>query len=272
MNLLELWLSIVGITAVGIALVLISFGEIGPPWLKDYMRRFTRWTLTAPYPASFPPLVNCAVTRYGPAASCPGPGDLLVNAKQDLVNQLKTDAQCQSAAKTVYSKVTFGGLFDWFFTSPIKADQFLGYLQNVPTFFDGTRSTLDFHYAQCGGHTILCGKTGTNPPQTVKFQFAPPSTVTAITVTPSEPLQSFWQPTYTAPGPTDSGFGVGINPASLGVNIYNESNLFHEALHGFTGLDDQELQTSLGLPQSSDTTNISIYIKNNVLASCPTFR
>jgi hypothetical protein len=101
--------------------------------------------------------------------------------------------------------------------------------------------------------------------------------VTAVTVTPSEPLKSFWQPAYTPPGPADNGFGVGIDPSANrtgvpGANIQDESNLFHEALHGLTGLYDSDLLTDLGFGSGASPVNISIYIMNNVLDSCPSFR
>ena len=60
------------------------------------------WPLGGPTaipPLWFPPLDNCTVTTHGPATPCPGPGDLMQNAKQDLVNQLMTDSQCLTAAQ-----------------------------------------------------------------------------------------------------------------------------------------------------------------------------
>jgi hypothetical protein len=110
----------------------------------------------------------------------------------------------------------------------------------------------------------------TNPPQTVKDKFnSPGSTVTAITVTPSEPLKTFWRPEFTA-GLSDSGFGVGIDPTSSGINKSNEANLFHEALHGMTNLSDEQIYGKLSIGPPS--VNISIYIRDYVLNSCPTFR
>jgi hypothetical protein len=42
------------------------------------------------------------------------------------------------------------------------------------------------------------------------------------------------------------------------------------ALHGMTGLLDEDLYSRFSITGPSE--NISIYIKNNVLSSCPTFR
>jgi len=85
-------------------------------------------------------------------------------------------------------------------------------------------------------------------PLNVKQVFADTSDTTAITVTPSEPFKSFWQPAYQGPDPSYpndpryTGFGVGIDPSNNGVNIYNESNLFHEARADGSRnrLDDQQ--------------------------------
>jgi len=108
--------------------------------------------------------------------------------------------------------------------------------------------------------------------------------LTALTVTPSHPLKSFWQPEYTPPGtdPTTGkllyeGFGDGVDRSNFGVNIFNESNLFHEALHGFTNYIDQDLYgvspyngplPGVGPP----SVNISIYIKDKILSKCASFR
>jgi len=93
--------------------------------------------------------------------------------------------------------------------------------------------------------------------------FADTSDTTAITVTPREPFKSFWQRVYTPPNPSNdpnnTGFGIGISPGGNGVNIYNESILFHEVLHGMTALYED------GIPSS-------LQVKNSVLSACPSFR
>ncbi len=224
----------------------------------------------------FPPLKSCT-DKGGNCQGPLGPADLLWNAKADLVSQLANDQACSDAAKQyVFSKIPYG-----FFQSPIVGSDFISYVQGTRRFYDGPKSTLDEMYAKCGEDPWRINCTGYNPPRTVKQEFLPSSgtSITALTVSPSKPLKSFWQPEYTGPDPSDpndpkfTGFGVGIDPSASGVNIYNESNLFHEALHGITGYYDEDLQGLLpGLAKQSDSTNISIYIKNNVLSKCPTFR
>jgi hypothetical protein len=56
------------------------------------------------------------------------------------------------------------------------------------------------------------------------------------------------------------------------ANIFNESIIFHEALHGMTDKSDSSVQTLLDISHSSNTTNISIYIKDHVLQYCPSFK
>ena len=173
--------------------------------------------------------------------------------------------------------MTYGGIFDWFFTSPVNSSQFVGYLRRPRVFYDGPNSTFDYHAALCGERRTICTAPGFNPAQTIGFHFGDARGVTAVTITASEPLKSFWQPVYTPPGQNDNGFGVGIDPSANrggapGANIQNESNLFHEALHGLTGLYDADLLGDFGFPTGAATVNISIYIRNNVLNSCPSFR
>jgi hypothetical protein len=65
-----------------------------------------------------------------------------------------------------------------------------------------------------------------------------------------------------------------------GVNIYNESTLFHEALHGISGLYDTCvapntcLLAKFGFANTLTTpsVNISLAIETNVLFTCPSFR
>ena len=222
----------------------------------------------------FPPLTSCT-DKAGNCQGPLGPADLLWNAKADLVNQLTNDQTCSEAAKQyILGKIPYG-----FFQSPIVGSDFISYIQGTRRFYDGTKSTYDLKDAKCG-EALRINCTGYNPPRTVKQEFQPSSgtRITALTVTPSKPLKTFWQPAYTGPDPSDpndpnfTGFGVGIDPSRFGANIYNESHLFHEALHGITGYYDEDLQGLLGIAKQSDSTNISIEIKNKVLSKCPTFR
>ena len=216
----------------------------------------------------FPPLASC--TDKGGTCQGPlGPRDLLWNAKVDLVNQLKNDKACQDAAQSyVLSKLTDGDVNG----APITTKRLADYINQNPTFYDGSRSTQDFLYAKCGNGYYSFNCQGSNPPRIIKDMINDPSTqTTAIAVTPSFPFLSFWRPTYSPPqGDQDQGFGWGIDPNNYGANIFNESILLHEALHGLTGKDDLKIEGYLG--QTEPSLNISIYIKNNVLSKCPSFK
>lgn len=157
---------------------------------------------------------------------------------------------------------------------------FIWYLQNRSRFYDGTKSTLYMTDAVCGEVSFYepynifsnhfdCGGYGL-----VKDTFHDISMTTAVTVTPSYPLKVFWQPTYTPPPPHDTtGYGVGINPSNNGINLETESALFHEALHGSTGLMDGDLGGLFHVPDAIDHSyKLSMYIRDNVLKYCPSFR
>jgi len=225
---------------------------------------------TAVKEAWFPPLASCANAALN--LSCPQPGDLIWNSNQDLANQLNNDKACSDAAQQyVFSKFNDAN------GHAITAASFTRYILHQPGFYDPTRSTLDFKYAVCGDPGIITRfNCNDSPGHTVKGDFADNDTETALTVTPSYPFKSFWRPIFTPPTQqSDQGFGVGIDPSTVdphrfGVNIYNESALLHEALHGITGKYDEDLEPALGI--AAPSLNISIYIKNNVLSKCPTFR
>lgn len=216
------------------------------------------------------PLMTC--TDKALNLSCPQAGDLIWNAYKDVTAQLNTDSQCKSKAQNlVFSKFTGGDANGY----PITSVSFVSYISHQPGFYDGTKSTTPLGFALCGEgsfsfqlhHRANCnGAWGV----TIKDDFSN-LTNTVDTVTPSYPFKSFWRPSYTPPAPGQI-FGIGIDPSNNGVNISNESNFFHEALHGMTGLYDDQIQSTLGIPVSSDTSNISLYIRDNVLSQCPTFR
>jgi len=57
-----------------------------------------------------------------------------------------------------------------------------------------------------------------------------------------------------------------VDPSNSGANSRNQSLLFHEGLHGFTGRVDSDIQGALGLPEGASQ-NISDYIKEKRTAS-----
>jgi hypothetical protein len=226
-------------------------------------------------PNKYPPLPSCTGSLPTPK-DCPAAGDLVRNAYQDLVQQLSHDSLCRAKAQDwVFSKFTEGDSNGF----PIKTNDFLRYIDNNPQFLNGLKSTLTVKEATCG-EAVRADCTVTDPRE-LKDVFAQDKSVTASTVTPSWPLKIFWQSFYTKPTKnSDQGFGVGIDPSNNGksdpsnngANIYNESVLLHEALHGMTGKQDAQIQLILGLTGLASSENISIYIKNSVLGYCPSFK
>ena len=219
---------------------------------------------TADEAQRYPPLPRCSDRL---PLVCPTVGDRLWNAQQDLVNQLRNDASCRKAAEDwVFSKVTTGGLWG-FLEHPIDTLAFINYVAKTPRFYSGPTSSLDDKEAYCG-EVFRIDCSGTR--QKVRALFSGGDT-TAATVTPSNPLKIFWEPSYTPPANGSSSMGVGVDPGNYGVNISNESNLFHEALHGLTGKWDPAIASLLGVAYPPSE-NISIYIRDHVLSTCPTFR
>lgn len=228
---------------------------------------------TAVNQQEYPPLASCTNKMLQPPVSCPAPGDLIWNAMQDLTHQLNTDNRCSAAAQQSvfsYAQISNPSYFSRAGTVslPITPTNFASYLQNHPMFYDGTKSTLNYKEAKCGD-AVFRLNCGSAPGLTVGSEMNG-GTATAITVTPSAPFKSFWQPHYTPPAPKEV-FGVGLDPHNNGVNIFNESTLFHEALHGVTGLYDEDMY-SIFPNVSAPSENITIYIMNNILNKCPTFR
>ncbi len=182
-----------------------------------------------------------------------GPKDLLWNAKNDLVNQLQNDDACKAAAQQyLYTVLKVGGVLG-LFKHAIVNESFTGYIRNTSHFYNGTTSTLD---------SMQADGSGRNPAETVsQHWFYQGSTATAATVTPSYPLQTFWQPADATKSPGH----VGIDPTSYGMNLLNESTLLHEALHGYIGKDDRYIQEDLHtvdptLIVGAPSDNISLYI------------
>jgi hypothetical protein len=55
-----------------------------------------------------------------------------------------------------------------------------------------------------------------------------------------------------------------ISFANLGKNLGNEALIFHEALHGFTGLKDKALMIKLGIPVGSGESQTSCLIDSKI--------
>lgn len=206
----------------------------------------------------FPQLKSCNDDGVNP----PCPREAIFNALKDLTNKVSTKQACSAAAQTaVFSKFQDANGF------PMSTTGFLNYLQNrSPRFFDGTTSTWPFVNALCGPRpgfagfllsNVNCTFTAPGSGITIANEFASSNQPSAITQTPSYPLLVFFRPTD-------------IVLTSNGANVSNEALLFHEILHGITGLEDDALQSVLLGPSGvgQPTVNIDNYIETNVLGNC----
>jgi hypothetical protein len=207
----------------------------------------------------FPELKSC----QDPGGNCtkgPLPRDLLLNARSDLVSQLVPLSSCEQAAKTWVFDVVQFGLFG---TGRIDSSTYTSYLQNIQHFYDGTKSTLPSADlgVNCGFTTVAQCFFGAG-----SGTFA----VTNPTGNPKKPMISFWQPA----APTSSNNNVGLDPTNNGRNLSVESNLFHEAIHGYTGLVDGAIWQNLSAMDNSIVANtssykITLYVQKHVLSACP---
>ena len=225
----------------------------------------------------FPPLPSCT-DKGGNCQLALQPRDLLWNPNKHLISRLQqSNSTCSSAASTLLGKFT-----DTNTGSKLNAASLAAYLGDHVTFYNAVTSQAKMKWALCPeGHTrATCpGATQTveQAIEDIDPQLQVPTT-TAITVSPSHPLKSFWQPQFTpqrmhANGtpvfPLDEGFGVGIDPSNNGANIFNEAALFHEAIHGMSELYDNEIEQTLFGVAVGNPLRISINIKDKVLSSCP---
>ena len=207
----------------------------------------------------FPPLASCSDPFFKPPLRCPGPWQLVQNAKGDLIHELIVNQACRSAA-TLY---VFSKLLDAN-DVPLSADSFVRYLTGeAPRFYEGTQSSWPYANALCGPRSGFSGfvTQGVCRVQansiTIADQFASSDQPDAIAQTPSYPLLVFFRATT-------------LDDTNDGVNPTNEAREFHEALHGITGFDDDHLasillgQGAVGKP----TDLISKYINDHVLSVC----
>jgi hypothetical protein len=113
---------------------------------------------------------------------------------------------------------------------------FLSYLNTKrPLFYDGTTSTYCYNTLTSGATCFSSPFSWLNWLLTVAVEdkFAGDSSLDALTKTPGNPLFTFFRPSS-------------ILDASQGQNLGNEANIFHEALHGKTGLQDPQLLELFG--------------------------
>ena len=195
----------------------------------------------------FAQLVSCKDNTTANPLSCPQPKDAAFHAWWYL-KQRMTDSPTRIWDLTY---LVFNGTW--------KPGEFLNYLNlgAGPEFYDGEKSTVTLSDAQCGG---AAGRT-------VQTQFqmdngGPTCDMAAMScrLGSSQPLRTFFEPRA-------------ISFDNQGVTDGNIAMEFHEALHGFTGMDDWQLQGFLGCTQTNPLTgstyNITKYLQQFVGQSPP---
>jgi len=183
--------------------------------------------------------------QFAPLPSCPGAptpcaNEAIYAALASLVSVLGQN--CPLCQANVFDKVS------------TTTNQFVIYLQSPkPKFYDGTKSQA----TRCGA-LYKCGWWGwlTDGWTVAHFFEVSGNDTTAATLSPSSPLQTFFRPST-------------ISLANGGINLFNMSVIFHEGLHGKTGLTDSDLQKALGCKQQDDTRNITWYMEQFVSSTAP---
>jgi YD repeat-containing protein len=132
--------------------------------------------------------------------------------------------------------------------SNFNIGDFVRYLARGWDLYDGTNSQAPI----AGTVTVpVAANTLYGTGATVASAFQANSGLHAMTSVTSDTFLSFFRP------------GI-IDPSHSGVNNQNLSLLFHEALHGFTGRVDEDLQEALGLPvDPKNSKNITDYIEKH---------
>jgi IPT/TIG domain/Bacterial Ig-like domain (group 2) len=208
----------------------------------------------------YPPLVSCKNTNLNPPMSCPGPNEAIYNALADLITRLQDPNVGQLAQSQVFNKLGNG----------LTTASFIAYLSNrTPQFYNALLSTYCYDALTDSVDRLLC-----HIPLSSFFLRTVKDVVTikdfdASSGTPSSPLLTFVRPT-----------SIGL--ASQGDNLGNEGLIFHEALHGVTGMADNTILDALGLNSTTHAPcSIAVRIQNKVLKnsqgldptivwSCPT--
>jgi hypothetical protein len=202
----------------------------------------------------FPSLDHCTTPP-----GCIGHYEAIYNSLGDLIARLNDPTLVTGPkGQTTLADLAQTQIFDKLGTdesgNKFTTRSFLNYLNNNPRFYDGTQST--YCYNSLGGVSeSLCF----NNPFLHFFQKQVKDIITvygendASAGTPSKPLLVFFRPNA-------------IGFTSLGKNLGNEGMIFHEALHGLTGEDDDTLEKALGIdPNTHASCSITVRIQNSVL-------
>jgi len=192
---------------------------------------------------SSPPTELAQLPTCGGGSNCPGPREAIYAALDALILKMRND--CSLCQSYVFDKVTDANNF------PIPQSHFADWLNSPrPGLYDGTKST-----ARRNGNLYPFSLLNLfSDGWTVQHYFELSGTDIDVATCSGRPagcgpFKSFFRP-------------AAIDLSQGGVNDFNMGLLFHEALHGITGLGDSQLQHALGCvnQSGSNTSNITNYL------------
>ena len=189
----------------------------------------------------FPELASCHNPILKPPVPCPGPKEALDDAA--LAVRRLVGGNCPACVSFVFNKLLS---YDPQFTQ----SNFSAYMQHGSAFYDGTRSTIPVKEFQCSV-PLFCA-FGSEP----VAQYMQANQITALSQAPTfyDEMTVFFNPS-----------SVCLNSAGTPQGILNEATVFHEALHGFTGLSDTNLKLAFKIDAGLSSQYITYYIEDNVL-------
>ena len=197
-------------------------------------------------------LQSCHDQTLHPPPSCPGPKDATFNAWYWLRTRLSDSTRAVSLNTYVFTAQPPG-------SGTINLAAFIGYLGRGPEFYDGNKSNVSWKDAQCKSDDGSY-KDGTLAGFFIDSNNQNSCDVAVVTCPgrPANPLRSFFEQR-----------AIYLDVDNQGNATYNVARLFHEALHGFTGKTDPQLQAFLGCTVGEDTRDITLYLQQFIGTQSP---
>ena len=202
----------------------------------------------------FPSLDHCKANP-----GCIGHDEAIYNALGDLLAQLTDPVVAPLAQTCIFDKL--GNDVNG---KKLTTASFIGYLTaNWLGFYNGLQSNYCYSALSPQDDSAFCNWRIVNNAFQSIGDYLTSYGADAVTGTPSNPWRVFFNPS-----------SILFN--SLGINLGNEGLIFHEALHGTTGLQDRmtlahptaQIMEKLGIhsPSNQPSCTITMYIQENVLS------
>lgn len=214
---------------------------------------------TAVQPTEYPPLKSCYATDNPSPPPCPGPRQVIWNAYKApaIENPINSAPAILTSNATQLQTYVFNKL-----SGPngsvYREGAFVAYMRRGFSPYDGTKSTAPLSVV------------GVSPLQRngqVKDDFLSDPSLDAETIPSKAPQEEAAVATRA--------LTVFFNPSNFdtsnfGANTFNMAMTFHEGLHGFTGMDDFQLQGALGCSVQFNSLNITDYVEQFLFTPPPT--